>query len=640
MLIPHLYTFADLFDSIPEEPSSAPGPPPAGGGGEHRSSPAMSPGGVPQRPVYTGPPPGFASPNGAAAPSSPMPTSVTSTPQPGLAQTQMPPSAPRAHVQISGPVSGGEDAFMHLLREKNIDESWTWEQTMRSIITEPLYKSLGTMAERKAAFSKYITNLKEQEQSSRRERASEVEPKVRNEMQAMMEDGRVKPWLSYEGMLCRCSDQSAWKTLEAVGLGEAKELWATLKKEMKEKEANQSREIRHRNMDMLMSVLRTFEADVQTRWKDARQTVLESNEWKSDAHLKSMDLSDMIIVFDEYMKSIEKEKTQEMKEKAHRSKREERQRRDWFRAALQEGIQQGWLHAKTDFADVYQRFKSHSNFALMLGQPGSTPLDLFFDVMDDLERELRKTVQRVEALLGKAGGFGVDENTSWDDFSAALDEGLQTLQGGEERGERLGERERKLAWEELQRTIKEEKRRSERKLRHLSEDLRYALKKVAYHQPDHFENEEQLSKPWPESRAKLEGLRLAEWQAFEEVSLPIDKDRIDEARRGAWERFVKRQREKLEEKRERQKERQGGGAQSDEHGSPKRRRGEEGEEEYRKRSSRRAGRHEEEEPSRTRSGRRERRAGEIDEAKERDRKEKRRNEEETDAVKVRLCEWR
>jgi pre-mRNA-processing factor 40 len=48
----------------------------------------------------------------------------------------------------------GEKAFFHLLRKAGVDATWTWEQTMRAIITDPLYKALNSLAERKAATHK------------------------------------------------------------------------------------------------------------------------------------------------------------------------------------------------------------------------------------------------------------------------------------------------------------------------------------------------------------------------------------------------------------------------------------------------------------------------------------------------------
>ena len=51
----------------------------------------------------------------------------------------------------------GEKAFSHLLRKAGIDANWTWDQTMRAIITDPLYKALNTLAEKKVAWQKVIS---------------------------------------------------------------------------------------------------------------------------------------------------------------------------------------------------------------------------------------------------------------------------------------------------------------------------------------------------------------------------------------------------------------------------------------------------------------------------------------------------
>ena len=51
-------------------------------------------------------------------------------------------------------VEEGEKAFVHLLRKAGVDANWTWDQTMRAIITDPLYKALNTLAEKKAAWQK------------------------------------------------------------------------------------------------------------------------------------------------------------------------------------------------------------------------------------------------------------------------------------------------------------------------------------------------------------------------------------------------------------------------------------------------------------------------------------------------------
>jgi uncharacterized protein YifN (PemK superfamily) len=45
-----------------------------------------------------------------------------------------------------------EAAFHHLLRREKIDETSTWDSTMRKIIMDPLYKSFDELAAKKASY--------------------------------------------------------------------------------------------------------------------------------------------------------------------------------------------------------------------------------------------------------------------------------------------------------------------------------------------------------------------------------------------------------------------------------------------------------------------------------------------------------
>jgi hypothetical protein len=48
---------------------------------------------------------------------------------------------------------------MFLLRKAGVDATWTWDQTMRAIITDPLYKALNSLAEKKATWQKALPLL-------------------------------------------------------------------------------------------------------------------------------------------------------------------------------------------------------------------------------------------------------------------------------------------------------------------------------------------------------------------------------------------------------------------------------------------------------------------------------------------------
>ncbi|PWN34969.1 uncharacterized protein FA14DRAFT_160344 [Meira miltonrushii] len=540
----------NLFDSIPDE-SSVNGSASPYGGSSVRPQ---------QRQMYSGPPPGFQSPDHSTNGSnSPMPPSASRSPVIHMPPTgpsqQQPYRGPQSHHSAqAAPVAGGEEAFIQLLREKGVDASWTWEQTMRQIITEPLYKALATLAERKAVFSKYVRMKEEEVEKAKKQKAKEIEPLARESIKDKIANGRIVAWLSYEGMLQRCSSKSAWKKLESIGLKEAKEAWESIRKELREEERKRKKDLRERNRKVFMQLLHSFEADVLTRWKDARQTVLESDEWKADEKLRQIDLVDMIEVFDELIQSIEKQKTQEMKQAHVTQKRQDRQRREWFCKLLQEGKKDGWITARSTFGEVYDRIKSESQLQEMLGQPGSTPLDFFFDVLDDLQRELDLLTDTViDALQNHPNApYQVSESTTLNELKEAIRLSVEKAKDSKfNEIESRPDDELKLVLDELIRKVQDEKRRVERKLRHLGEDLRYALKKYAHHHSNALggEDESELDKAWSEWKPILADLKLNEWDAYNRTPFKLEEDQIDEARRSAWERFVERQKEKLSERR-------------------------------------------------------------------------------------------
>jgi hypothetical protein len=51
-------------------------------------------------------------------------------------------------------VRDAEEAFIWLLKKIKVDETWSWDKVMRTIIMEPLYKALNTSAEKKNAYQK------------------------------------------------------------------------------------------------------------------------------------------------------------------------------------------------------------------------------------------------------------------------------------------------------------------------------------------------------------------------------------------------------------------------------------------------------------------------------------------------------
>jgi pre-mRNA-processing factor 40 len=108
-------------------------------------------------------------------------------------------------------------AFKGMLKELGVDSSWTWEKVMKEAITNPLYKALKTLAERKEAFESYLRENREEERLEREKSLARCRKEWNKALEklgggVMYEEG-VKSWWSWERarrvMMEKCEE--VWK---------------------------------------------------------------------------------------------------------------------------------------------------------------------------------------------------------------------------------------------------------------------------------------------------------------------------------------------------------------------------------------------------------------------------------------------
>lgn len=140
---------------------------------------------------HTGAMVGFGSP--AGLPARPTAAALPPAPAPSLAALTVVSFSTHAEA---------ENAFKEMLRELKVNSTWTWEQVMKEAITEPMYKALKTLQERKDAFQKYLEEVKKEEAEERDKSLQRCRKEWHKAMERLnggviMEEG-VKSWWSWE----------------------------------------------------------------------------------------------------------------------------------------------------------------------------------------------------------------------------------------------------------------------------------------------------------------------------------------------------------------------------------------------------------------------------------------------------------
>ena len=146
---------------------------------------------------------------------------------------------------------------------------------------------------------------------------------------------------------------------------------------------------------------------------------MRTPEWHRDPELQRIEPIDMITVFEDEVQRAEKELAEVRQWRAEERRRKARKAREGFNELLRELVQADQISAGTTWKSVYPLLAHDERYLALLGQPGSSPLDLFWDVVDDLDVQAEENQLVIEAVA-KERGVVVDEASNEDDFFAAI----------------------------------------------------------------------------------------------------------------------------------------------------------------------------------------------------------------------------
>lgn len=287
-----------------------------------------------------------------------------------------------------------EAAFLKLLRRSGVQPDWTWEQAMRSIIKDPQYRALKDPKDRKAAFEKYAVEVRLQE----KDRAKERLAKLRTDFGTML---KSHPEIKH---------YTRWKTAKPIIEGEtiyrnakdddeARQLFEDYIIELKKTNMEGEAVTRKAAMDELVSIMGTLNLEPYTRWSEAQGIIHSNAQFSSDDKFKILTKSDVLTVFENHIKGLERTFNDVRQRERNQKARKERQNRDRFITLLADLRKSGKIKAGTKWSSIYPLIESDDRYLSMLGQPGSSPLDLFWDIVEEEERALRSTRNDVLDVL-------------------------------------------------------------------------------------------------------------------------------------------------------------------------------------------------------------------------------------------------
>ncbi|CAN8098792.1 unnamed protein product [Discula destructiva] len=416
-----------------------------------------------------------------------------------------------------------EAAFVKLLRRSGVQPDWNWEQTLRAIVKDPQYRAIKDPRERKVAFERYCSDVIAQDKEKAKDRLTKLRADFTTMLKSHPEIKHYTRWKTARPMI---EGETIFRSTNNDG--ERRQLFEDYIADLKKAHREQQASLRKSAMDGLISLLPKLNLEVYTRWSEAQNIISGTQPFQADEKYKSLTKFDILTVFQNHMKAVERtfnDTRQAQKAQKHRT---ERQNRDRFLSLLGELKRDGKTKAGTKWSQVFPLVEKDPRYTAMLGQNGSTPQELFWDMVEEEERGLRGTRNNVTDVVYDKR-FEITFSTDFQDFLAVMKEDRRTANVDPDilkfMFERLQER----------KTKPEDDRQTERLQRRAVDDLRSYMKRL--------DPPITLSDTYEKVKARLQ--KVPEFQAV------IAED----ARRAAFERHQRRLRER-EEEAEKEKDRQ------------------------------------------------------------------------------------
>lgn len=277
-----------------------------------------------------------------------------------------------------------EAAYMKLLKRSGVQPDWTWEQALRTIAIDPQYRAIKDPKDRKAAFEKYCREVVEQD----KERAKERLTKLRSDFETMLKrHPEIKHYTRWKTARPMIEGETIFRSTDDDA--ERRQLFEEYIVELKKAHLDRQTASRKTAMDGLLELLPKLNLAPYTRWSNAQGIISSTPPFQHDENYQTLSKYDVLTAFQNHMKALERTFNDSKQEQKNRKFRKERKIRDAYLDLLHELRKKGKINAGTKWSQLYPLIENDERYRNMAGQPGSSPQDLFWDIVEEEEKALR-----------------------------------------------------------------------------------------------------------------------------------------------------------------------------------------------------------------------------------------------------------
>lgn len=294
------------------------------------------------------------------------------------------------------------EQFKLLLADKGMLPSWTWEQAMNATKNDSRWKLL-KMSEKKQVFQEYANDLRRDEREQKRRK----EEQIKEDFVQLCFDKNISMKSTFKEAAPLLQDDSRYKAV--VSDREKEEFFEHYLVERDRRQREEARAIRRDAMNKLHRFLESnSNVTVNTPWRKFKDEL-------NGPEYEVLEKIDKLQVFSDYIRELEHKEDKEYNEAKYKQMTASRKAREVFRALLMDHYLSGDITVKTRWKEYSKKVRNDQRYLDLIPAFGSTPAELFYDFIEDLEEKYQKDKKKIKELMEESS-INIDSHTNFDEW--------------------------------------------------------------------------------------------------------------------------------------------------------------------------------------------------------------------------------
>lgn len=347
-------------------------------------------------------------------------------------------------------------AFFSMLELKGVDSTWSFDRVIETFISDPIYWLASDALQRKQNYDEYLVKRVQEQAQNKTQLVQTFKENFNGVLSEYKEAGKVKAttrWSTVKELLIS-EDNPIFKhsilpdsEIESI----YHEFVSEFTKKEKEVEDEKKTQAKSELQSYLLQITPASESKALS-WKQLYSNLQKDERFRANKHFQVLTKLDILELYkDTIYPTIVELIKKNVSAFETQNYTNDRKARDAFKKLLLLVN----ISGNTQFLDILPQIEDHDAFIEICGRNGLTPLELFWDIVDEKKQALNVKKDIVKQALQST-------NLAWDGFLESLQKFQDTIDSLED--ERLALLNIDLEeWKVIYEVLQEEHKRAKEK---------------------------------------------------------------------------------------------------------------------------------------------------------------------------------